>query len=572
MNTYKIPLTLGITGHRDLREEDYEELRNSVRKVFQFLREHYPNSDLQLISPLAEGADSLVAQVALDEKIQLVAPLPLPQKLYEDDFQSSESQQTFAKLLKQAQVFELPLLNNTENLFGYGKDRDKQYALVGAYVARHSHILIALWDGQSLEKSAGTSQVVKFKLSGNMKDLPDNYKPPHSPIDVPDTGAVCHIMTARKTGTQLDETVGKISVLLPHDDEEKELEALLSYDLAELNRFNHDVEKYATKPKLQRHIENGKKYLFPKSSNFSDLLPANIIGTYSTANILAQYFQKRFFVTTIATLFIAMLMIFSYGYYADINNNPIILSIYLGLFLIALGILWLSEKWYYHNNQLDYRALAEGLRVQIFWHLGGLTKSVADYYLRKQRCELIWIRKGIRALNVYDWIKHRQKIEVVQKHWLINQRDWFKEAAGKNHDKAKTLNHWIMFLYSLGVIFIIGMLITQVIGILEADMFLYKLLILLIALLPAAGVLLYKYAEQMGFDEQAEQYERMHELFKRANEVLNSQGEVAAQEILFELGKEALEENADWVLLHRKKPLHINIFELPWEKSCKKSI
>jgi len=196
------PITLGISGHRDLREQDREILRQSVRKIFQKIRQHYPNHPLELLSPLAEGADTLVAQVALEENLRLIAPLPLPQHLYEMDFGTQTVQQTFTELLKQAQVINLPLLDTEENLSTYGEARDQQYAQVGAYIARHSQILIALWDGLPLEKTGGTSQIVKLKLTGEMKDYYQNAE----------TGAVCQIVTPRKSGDAL-KNVGEIQIV-----------------------------------------------------------------------------------------------------------------------------------------------------------------------------------------------------------------------------------------------------------------------------------------------------------------------------------------------------------------------
>lgn len=217
----KLPITLGISGHRDLREQDREILRQSVRQIFQFLRQHYPNNPLELLSPLAEGADTLVAQVALEENLRLIAPLPLPRHLYEMDFGTPEVQKTFSELLKQAEVIELPLLDSEENLSNYGEARDLQYVQVGAYVASNSLILIALWDGLHLDKAGGTFQVVKFKLTGEMMDLPKEYQNA-------ETGAVCQIVTPRKSGEALKD-VGEIRVLLPDDDEVKSLEDLLSF-------------------------------------------------------------------------------------------------------------------------------------------------------------------------------------------------------------------------------------------------------------------------------------------------------------------------------------------------------
>jgi len=212
------PITLGITGHRDLRQQDRQILRQSVRKIFQNIRQHNPEHPLELLSPLAEGADTLVAQVALEENLRLISPLPLPQHLYKMDFGTQADQQTFTQLLKQAQVINLPLLDTEKNLSTYGKARDQQYVQVGAYIARHSLILLALWDGLPLEKAGGTSQIVKFKLTGNLKDFDTQNA---------ETGPVCQIVTPRKSGQPL-KNVGDIRVLLPHDEKVKTLDEFLS--------------------------------------------------------------------------------------------------------------------------------------------------------------------------------------------------------------------------------------------------------------------------------------------------------------------------------------------------------
>src|SRR5437773_400418 len=61
-----LPLVIGITGHRDLRGEDRAALEQQVRGIFMDLRNRYPATPLYLLSPLAEGADRLVARVALN--------------------------------------------------------------------------------------------------------------------------------------------------------------------------------------------------------------------------------------------------------------------------------------------------------------------------------------------------------------------------------------------------------------------------------------------------------------------------------------------------------------------------
>jgi hypothetical protein len=575
---YKIPLTLGITGHRDLREEDQTKLRDAIRQLFQFLRLHYPHTPLKLLSPLADGADRLVAQVALEEKVQLAVPLPMPRDLYQIDFQTPDSKAEFDEFWEKAQdKFELSLLegNTPEKIKSHGKNRTKQYAFAGAYVARHSHILIALWDGLHLGKSAGTSQVVQFKLTGDMKDLPDEYKPQQGHLDIPDTGPVCYVKTGRKSGPPAD-CVGEIQVLLPNAEPQNDLKNLLSDDLAALNCFNQDVEKYATETKLQQRIQKGQAHLLPDKlwQRLSPAFPP-MLGAYSTANTLARFFHSRLKLFTMLLLWIVAGMVSLYGWYSSVGeyNLPALVG-YLILFLGAWGVL-LFVKWRgYESHQLDYRALAEGLRVQVFWHLGGLTHSVADHYLRKQRGELSWIRGAIRAINVYDWVKNTESLDVVYRHWLNNQRDWLSNRAQQNQDKAKKYDKWIKYLFTSGIVFIFSLLVMQVMGGLQSQPLRHNVLILLIALVPTAGVLLHHYAEKMAFDEHAKQYGRMAKLFAKGSraldDIIKRQQTVKndpdkskayqkeAEKLLFDLGQEALQENADWVLLHRKKP-----FELP---------
>lgn len=572
---HKIPLTLGITGHRDLRDEDLAILRKSVRHIFQFLRQHYPNTPLQLFSSLADGADRLVAEVALQEQIQLIVPLPMPPYLYEIDFQTPESKDEFRRLLEQAQVFELSLLdgNTIETIREHGEARTKQYALAGAYIARHSHILIALWDGIWLGKAGGTSEVVQFKLTGQMKALPDNYQPQQGALDVPDTGPVCQVITARQSGQPLD-TTGEIRIRLPNKKHSgNHLENLLSNELEALNQFNQEVE--AIQPKQQRRIINGQKHLLSENlrDNLLKLSPAfqTMLGVYSTANTLAREKQTRLLLSTKAVLIIAAAMVILYGAYTSIEAHLAVLVGYLGLFLGATGILWTAKRQRYHTKNLDYRALAEGLRVQIFWHLGGLTDSVADHYLRKQRGELTWIRSAIRAINVYDWVENRESLDNVHGHWVENQREWFANNAVKKQQTANQLSRWVKGLFAFGILLIVGMLIGQATGILQPGTLWHNGLILSIAIVPTTGALLHHYAEKMAFYEHAKQYERMTVLFTKASDELDhimvrqhqnsathqTDESKLAEKILLDLGKEALEENGDWVLLHRKKPLEL---------------
>src|SRR3982075_228065 len=87
----RLPLVIGVTGHRDLRDEDVPKLEAEVARIIAGLRRDYLKDDgetpIIVLSALAEGADRLVARVALAQGARLIAPLPLPAAEYRRDFE-----------------------------------------------------------------------------------------------------------------------------------------------------------------------------------------------------------------------------------------------------------------------------------------------------------------------------------------------------------------------------------------------------------------------------------------------------------------------------------------------------
>jgi hypothetical protein len=84
-----LTLVVGVTGHRDLRDQDIPELERTVATVIAQLRGDYLDNEtpLVLLSALAEGADRLAARIALAQGERLVAPMPMPIDEYRNDFE-----------------------------------------------------------------------------------------------------------------------------------------------------------------------------------------------------------------------------------------------------------------------------------------------------------------------------------------------------------------------------------------------------------------------------------------------------------------------------------------------------
>lgn len=187
------PFVFGVSGHRDLVASDLPELKRQVQKIFDHYRRTYPKASFRLLTPLADGADRVAAEVALDSGIELHVPIPMALQEYERDFTTAESLEEFRRLLRAAQS-QWEVTDNSQEPASSsdGPSRAKKYAAVGDYIAQKSHVLILLWDGRDNQKVGGTSWV-KGRRERWTRTAPENGLAPD------DFGyvATVHVMTPR---------------------------------------------------------------------------------------------------------------------------------------------------------------------------------------------------------------------------------------------------------------------------------------------------------------------------------------------------------------------------------------
>jgi hypothetical protein len=170
----ELAFRIGVTGARALPPGSPRDLLAQLRDVLRRVRAQVAElaaspeirgaySDapprLRLVSPLAEGADRLVAQAALAEGFELIVPMPFAQAEYEKDFAGSESLAEFRGLLTQAS-------SRIELDGGRGAQEAASYEAVGRLVVRNCDLLIALWDGEPGKGRGGTADIVRFAASG----------------------------------------------------------------------------------------------------------------------------------------------------------------------------------------------------------------------------------------------------------------------------------------------------------------------------------------------------------------------------------------------------------------------
>ena len=135
--TGKIPVIIGVTGHRNLRDRDYDDLKNSVRTEFESLRAKYPHSGFAVMTCLAEGADQLCAETALELGFEIITVLPMSADEYSEDFEGDALRRLKELTEKSSKVLIAP------HKEPFREDRDYLYRQAGIYIAEHCHILFA---------------------------------------------------------------------------------------------------------------------------------------------------------------------------------------------------------------------------------------------------------------------------------------------------------------------------------------------------------------------------------------------------------------------------------------------
>lgn len=176
---------VGIAGHRPdrLRRADEPRLAARLRTVLQTARDaaHERAATVRAISPLAEGADRLFADVAIDLGYELWCPMPFAAADYGTDFappraQEAHSRRRFEAILGRAR---LETRLRTQELKGTRADEGRAYADAGRAVVDASDLLVAVWDGEAAAGPGGTIDALDAAIAAGVPVLWINAAAPH---------------------------------------------------------------------------------------------------------------------------------------------------------------------------------------------------------------------------------------------------------------------------------------------------------------------------------------------------------------------------------------------------------
>lgn len=488
-------IIVGVTGHRDLSNVNIDSFKFVIKQQLQNIINKCPNTKIKLLTSLAEGADQLCAEVALELGINIIVPLPMEIDDYVKDFKD-EALIKFNSLLNKAErSFVVPYIEETNKI-----DRDYKYRQAGIYIASHCHCMMALWDGSKpKENGCGTADVVDMVLNHSYRSGEKCIKD--------DDGFVIHINTPRII--EEENQAGEITYL---GNQELFNECCIKIDT--LNKEGGDPDKLS--------IESGKKY-------------------HNTLKLLAVF-------GTIITI-------------AFLLYDEAFLSFMLIVLGMTLAFMYISYRYAikseYHEKYIEYRELAECIRIQNHLDKSGYEYEVADY-LDYSRCfDTMWIYKTMKAFCVTRTIEEKEDIK---NDWLLEQYEYHSRASIKT-DKSIKHNNAIVksSMFASVVLYIFAFIFEYTISSrLTNDAELIRTIIkTTIGGFSAMSLFAANYYGKLSLDRVYEDHIRMAEFFKKAIEYVDKNG--INDEFIKELINEELSENSNWCSYEKDNKIDLTV-------------
>jgi len=380
--TGKIPIIAGVTGHRDLRTEDLDNLRRSVRGELGTLQQKYPHSEIAVMTSLAEGADQLCAETALEMGLKIITVLPMPVDEYAEDFEGDALKKLNELTARSSKCFIAP------HKEAFREGRDYLYRQAGIYIAEHCHVLFALWDGMPGEAGGcGTASIVDAKLRNLANGSAGEQ------LRKAD-GAVVQIFTPRRRSVSSDAEAGKVIML----GDIRTGDSILR----DTDNYNKDCEK----------ISDGSA-----TDNMID-------GVYATADKLSIINDIKDRRVLIGLSACATALTIAFLLYDEAEMHWMILL--CGFMIIALFAINRFTRWTRFNAKyVEYRVLAEACRVQTYLRTAGISREVADIMPWKLQVSIPWVCKVMSVITIGEKADEKKSILAS---WIYDQKDYHKRA------------------------------------------------------------------------------------------------------------------------------------------------
>jgi hypothetical protein len=530
-----------------------------------------PGTRITVISGLAEGADRIFAEAALDLGMLVEAVLPMPLSYYKNDFDDASCAE-LDRILDSAPVdcIELPLtpgLDPDDSSWPEGA-RNTLYANLSDDLRHRSNLLVAFWDGKYINLAGGSADTV-MKFLNAVPDQNDTaIELTNADGALLDGEPLVYWIPTRRISSENSATTSDDAQqprwLATSGDQFRQWPDRpddFNQELTEFDQFN------------QQYLELGQNDSLVSYGNLLDGC-SDTLGdeaqqlkksdqAYVMADSLALYFQARsdrlFKWFSLMTALMGLLFLV----YAKLAAIQILLIGYLALFFVGVFVHQRGGKRQWFTRHLVYRCLAETVRVRFFLDLAGARDSANIRELLETT--------GINKFHGFSWIRHvlqttnpvsdlsstgkatvEDRIGLVHRLWIEDQAAYFQRKTHQLHlrheklEKIKKGIIWGLIAATLGLVlfkkFLLGIGLSD-------HLSLKTLIIFLMGLLPFWLGVWEVYQSKMAVKELMWQYSNQSDNYSSANRMLRNSSSFEFQKSLIaRLGQTSILENFLWII------------------------
>lgn len=568
----RIPFLIGVVGHRDLVDAQIPQIRSALSALLLRLKSENPDVPFKLLCSMAEGADLLAAGVAAELEIATIALLPFGQAWCRAELSSDSDREQFDRMCLRSEIIELPLpADVAEDALQQSQAlRDEQLRHAAAVIARFSGLLLVVWDGLDTTHRAGTARTVEFRRSGSLLR--------HSP----EAGLREDVLVSRN-----DDLIYEIRCSRRSSDAGGEVRIVgftgsqardagrwpqgLGVTLNRIGEYNREIEGFAA-----RIMSEGTRLSQPSP----DALPERVQylnQMFVAADWLGSHFGRAFTRALKARygLWAVMaLLLITFKKESTTSIAVLCISGVLAVFLAgSLLALWAHRRGW-HRKYLDYRALAEALRVDFYWEISGVRHEFEgefahESFLQHQDVDLNWIRTAMRAISLQLAVRPPERFAhgypFTFAAWIgdddpvngTGQMHYYRtrlEILQHKTHHAESIDRSLLFAgLALAVTFAVDAGLRTAHRVLLPNP-LHDWLLWALTLLPVYAAIFEIYLNEKADRALIRQYRYMYSLFSyAAAELRGCRSEEHRLAILRSLGHACLAEHAQWILAHRDK-------------------
>ena len=307
--------------------------------------------------------------------------------------------------------------------------------------------------------------------------------------------------------------------------------------------------------------ETGTKSRLPSETS-GDVLLEKMERLGLTAGKLSTAYAKKYRLILALLAVASALLTFAFLLYDEAQAIWMILV--CGFLLIAA---WSFQRYAArsdcHRRYIEYRALAESLRVQTYLRYAGSLVEAADLLSWTQREETAWITSALRALTTGDIPKEKQDIRIC---WVEEQRSYHQEK-GKQSMKRIAVSERIVhtafilsiLLYCAALVFELlggGLIFKPLIKIPDVEI-VRTFLKIVLGTISAVTLFTANFYGRLSLPRTCSDHEKMERFYGKMSALLLQYGQT--EELLTVLAREELTENGNWVSYQRDNKPDISI-------------